>query len=136
MNFIDDAHITDFTPNQLGDPGKAFQEWVVNGIDSLTRGQKADIVTESLIFAEVVEDPAKMRELTKTYNAQLNEYFETVDYAKIVGNTSDELITPVKDNFVAQVKAKAPIFFAGLGVGIISSALVNVYISKKKGGNK
>lgn len=122
---IQDAHIIDET---LHDAGKSFSSWIAGGLDKLTKGQKAGLITSSLIFADVVKDPDLMRQIAQSQAGALNEYFDTIDYEKLVQSNNDALVQPLKARFKTALKSHMPTLLTGMVLGGIGTA---IHLSKK-----
>jgi hypothetical protein len=130
MSSIVDAHIIEETPNRLADGGRSFKEFIANGLDKLSKGKKAGPISEGLIFADVVKDPAEMRLIVKNNGTVLNKYFDTIDYEKLIGSGEAE---PIKTRFIDRLKSHAPTLLFGVSLGIAGSAITAGF---KKGAKK
>lgn len=122
MSLIEEATVIEENEG-LGGSG-SFQQFLINGFDSLSKNNKATAISEALILANVVEDNELMRAAIDNNKEAFNQFFESIDYNKFSKNYGDQVINPIAKSFGVRVKEQAPIFLVGMAIGGTVSAII------------
>lgn len=86
---------------------------LTSAADVLTKGNKGFVVTEGLIKAGYVKDPAKLRAVFNANKKVLNDFAELIDLQKVAETAAE----PIQETIDSMIFDKAIPFGVGLALG-------------------
>ena len=126
MNFsrndIQEAEVIDETTEPLSEVD--IETFLIDQFDSLTQGNKSGVITQALILAELAKNPEKLQQTQQQHPYGLDQYFEQIDYEKIVNQHGDSIKKPAKAAMKNAVKNYALPFAAGTAAGMVIAAVI------------